>query len=454
MSRKKIHSVGKGPVNLANEKSAIQFMITEGRLVDAYNRCAELCREIPSDAELWFLFGNVNNRLDRAADAEQCFQRVIALKPNIANAHFNLGCALVKQGNNIAAVEAFKSAIRLNQKFPEALNSLGVALIKLGAESEGIKYLREALELRPNYVEAHDNLSRALMQLVPRWHFPMLNDEARNNAYDKAIRAAVDKDSVVLDIGTGSGLLSMMAARAGARHVYTCEATSVIADKASEIIQRNGYQDKITVFPAMSTKLAVGAELPERANVLVSEIVDVGLLGEGVVASVQHARDNLLTPDAKIIPSAATVFAVLLESPELFGQNHVSTASGFDVSLFNEFSANHYQQFPLDNFPHKFLCEPFDVFGFDFTGEPICSESRKIPVNIVADGTCHAVAFWFRLFLDESIYIDTDPRGEGYCWMQAVQTIDSPQDVSAGSVLDVDFEHNCTIIRAVGMSRA
>ena len=74
-----------------------------------------------------------------------------------------------------------------------------------------------------------ENLENLCNKLVARWHYRMINDGARNGAYDRAIAAAVRRmgpQAPVLDIGSGSGLLAMMAARAGAVDVTACDLSS------------------------------------------------------------------------------------------------------------------------------------------------------------------------------------------------------------------------------------
>ena len=105
--------------------------------------------------------------------------------------------------------------------------------------------------------------------MVPFWHIPMLNDRRRNDAFERAIRAAIEKagkDALVLDIGTGSGLLSMMAARAGARKIVTCERVPVIAETAERIVAANGYDRQINVVNKGSNELVVGRDIPSRAD--------------------------------------------------------------------------------------------------------------------------------------------------------------------------------------------
>ncbi len=107
----------------------------------------------------------------------------------------------------------------------------------------------------------------------------MVNDTGRNKVYQEAIEKAVTADDIVLDIGASSGLQAMMAARAGARQVVGCEMLGSMAEMAKRIIARNGYDEIITVLPKQSSELVVGVDLPEPASIVISENLDVTLIG-------------------------------------------------------------------------------------------------------------------------------------------------------------------------------
>ena len=200
------------------------------------------------------------------------------------------------------------------------------------------------------------NLARLLRRpqtsevaLPPRWHFGMLNDSERNEAFYAALRSQaaprprapapprparapalsggggaagqVRAGDHVLDIGAGTGLLGMMAARAGAGRVTCCEKAALLARAAGEIVAANGLAGAVRVVPKLSSALSLGPPPPEgaahageagggadmagRADVLVAEIVDCGLLGEGWIPALLDARARLLVPQPRIIPSAA-----------------------------------------------------------------------------------------------------------------------------------------------------
>jgi len=170
----------------------------------------------------------------------------------------------------------------------------------------------------------HPDFGRAFND-VNHWHYAMLNDHARNDAFYAALeRTIIPGESVVLDIGSGtSGILAMMAARFGARRVFTVESNAVVAAVAAETIARNHLSSRIEMFVCSSMELTVGGEgdpngpcglqLAERATVLVSEIISTFLTSEGLEAAVADARHRLCVPTAVVIPAEASLIAVVSE---------------------------------------------------------------------------------------------------------------------------------------------
>jgi 16S rRNA G966 N2-methylase RsmD len=125
----------------------------------------------------------------------------------------------------------------------------------------------------------------------------MLDDSRRTDAFVDAIRKSVRPDDVVLDIGTGSGILAITAALAGAKRVYAVEASD-IAPIAERAIAANGVADRVTLIRDWSTRV----ELPERATLLVSEVIGADPLEEDLLRTTLDARRRLLRPDARLIP--------------------------------------------------------------------------------------------------------------------------------------------------------
>ncbi len=353
---------------------------------------------------------------------------------------------LDREGRTDEAIEVLEKAVEDRCRDGPTLNLLGLFYDKQGLQRKARDAFREALEVDPSFLTARVNLGRLYRKAVPPWHFSMMNDPARNEAYDRAIGRAVRERMLVLDVGTGSGLLAMMAARAGAGHVFACEENPLLAEKAVEIVRRNGLGDRITVIPKNSVDLKVGVDLPRRMDLLVTETFDAGLLGEGALPVIDHARRHLLVEDPSIIPRGATVFAALVESEELRAMTSVGRVCGFDLGAFEEFAALFHGAMRFDRVNHRLLTGPFEVFSFDLLGVLEREREAYIPVAVAEDGVCHAVLLWFRLRLDDEYGVDTAVGGSAKSWGQAVQTFSRPVRLTRGDEITLHARHLSSLI--------
>ena len=135
-----------------------------------------------------------------------------------------------------------------------------------------------------------------------------------------------------LDIGSGSGLLAMMAARAGAQDVVSLEMVPALAAVARHITAANGYAEQVRVVGEMSTSASIDA-IGGQFDLLVCEIVDDQLLGEGVLTTVCDARRRLLKPGAVILPRGGSLFALPVEL-------RVPSTAGFDLTDVSTFAVD------------------------------------------------------------------------------------------------------------------
>ena len=134
---------------------------------------------------------------------------------------------------------------------------------------------------------------------------------------------------VVLDVGTGTGVLSIWAAQAGAKRVYAVEATSV-AHKAEKLIAAHGFSDVITVLNGRMEQVVV----PEKVDVLLSEWMGYFLLREAMVNSVIDARDQYLKPGGVMYPSSARLLLSSLDEPGFLAARRADVTesmAGWDV---------------------------------------------------------------------------------------------------------------------------
>ena len=378
--------------------------------------------------------------------AARHIEKALHANPDFAEGHNNLGNIRKAEGSIEKAIPHFEQAVRLRPEFAEAHCNLGNAYLATGRTEAAIDAFKKALSLSPDLENARGGLSEAQQRQVPRWHFAMMNDHTRNEAYDQAIRESVSKDTTVLDIGAGAGLLSMMAARAGATHVTACEAVEPIAKMAGRIVKENNLADRITILPKHSYGLKIGDDLPERADMLVTELLNAGFLGEGILQVIAHARANLLKPDATILPKGGTVYAMLVESERLFEEDRTSEACGFDMRLFNEFASAEYLTKRINAYPHKMLSDSVEVFSFDFLDADQRPEAKEIAIPVTADGVCHAVLLWFRLNLTDTITLETKPRAEDTHWRQAIYLEAAPRRLQSGDACQILAQHDCRYI--------
>lgn len=378
-------------------------------------------------------------------------QQCVNEHPDNSSHRFVLARAFHQHGQIARALVEYRMALQLQPDFAEAHCNLGLLLQEQGLPGAA-EALQRACELSPKNPH-FATYQRLLMNgKVPMWHFSMMNDLPRAMAYETALKRALRADDHVLDIGTGSGLLSMMAARAGAKCVTSCELVPEIATQARQIIETNGYAEKINVIAKGSSTLKVPDDLPRPATLLVSEIFSSELIGEGALPIFEHARKHLLEPDARIIPAQAWVVGQLAGSAELMPYLRVGNVAGFNLQGFNNFSP--VTVFPTEwNIDLEYQSTPFDIFDFNFQQD--CSfppKTSKLRIQVTRSGLCHGILQWLRLRLYDDIFYENAPGAthhtahrtdhtEGH-WRWALHTFPEPLDLQAGQFLDIQASHN------------
>ena len=162
-------------------------------------------------------------------------------------------------------------------------------------------------------------------------------DSVKIDRYRRALERLVTPESVVLDLGCGTGLLGLLAVQLGARHVYAVDSGSILA-LAQQIAEANGAGDRITHIRAMSTSV----ELPELVDIVVAD--QLGGLGyePGVLAYYADARERLLKPGGAFIPESLKLMLAPVQSAEIANEVEFwsTKPEGFDVSAAVGFAAN------------------------------------------------------------------------------------------------------------------
>ncbi|CAD7696953.1 unnamed protein product [Ostreobium quekettii] len=294
----------------------------------------------------------------------------------------------------------------------------------------------------------------------------MLEDHKRTGSYFNAVmrnRGAFE-GRVVLDVGTGSGILAIFAARAGARKVYAVEATSM-AKFARELAIGNKCEDVIEVIQGTIETVT----LPEKVDIIISEWMGYFLLRESMLDSVLVARDKFLKPDGALYPSHARMYFSPIESPgasawqgeyqgamEGWHSFLHAMSSLYDVDLgcltneFNKEQADYYLQTAqwTDVHPAQMLGPPVCFKEYDLL--TVTLEELKKPVSaaftldVVAGGPVEALAGFFDVEFrgsptnpaDHPVRLSTAPDMAGSThWGQLSFFIHPPIDCGQGDKL-------------------
>jgi type III protein arginine methyltransferase len=378
--------------------------------------------------------------------AADCLRKAIASQPDNSQFHNELGYVLIGLGESQLALHAFTRALEIKPDDADAITNIGTFHLAEGQLYEAVAAYRRALAIDPPHLNARINLEAALKNAVPPWHFAMMNDAPRNAVYDEALRRVAPGRSV-LDIGTGAGLLAMMAARAGAKWVASCEQTPWIAAKAREVVAANGLGDRIKLIAKHSTDLQIGLDISERAEVLVTEIFGTSVINELVIPTVTHAHAQLLRPGAIVVPNAASARAYLAGGPALEGYFFVDRAAGFTITAFNDF-AKMRMDLEINHVPHDVLSDDFEVYRLDLARPPLQPEKRVIDVVATRPGRCFGVVQWLRLDLVEGLVYENRPSHGATIdgWGHMLYRFSEPIELKAGDRVRLMAQHNRRIL--------
>ncbi|MFA6122549.1 MAG: 50S ribosomal protein L11 methyltransferase [Sphingomonas sp.] len=346
-----------------------------------------------------------------------------------------------KRDMKAIARAGFEPMVEAAGKDGRKLAALAGLASKIGLRGRVYPLATEARALAPDDVEVTARAQHLIGQSVPRWHFNMLRDEPRNAAFDAAIRRAVTPGTHVLDIGAGSGLLSMMAARAGAGRVVACEENPAIADAATRIVAANGYADRIRIVTGNSTELDLEADLEGPADVIVSEIVSNNLLAEGVLRTLADAASRLLAPGGQMIPMGGAVMVALANWGGA-AQNHMGEVAGFDLDGFNAL-AQVPRNVAVNDATLTLHSAATALLAFDFTAKTTREQHRAETTLVSEGGSIGGIVQWIRLDLDaEGTYENRPGPDVASHWGAQFYPFEVPLDLPAGTPVRIAGVHD------------
>ncbi|XP_012522891.1 protein arginine N-methyltransferase 9 [Monomorium pharaonis] len=359
------------------------------------------------------------------------------------------GMQLAKDNKFSDIVNCYKFSLNIYPNNPRMLNNFAAHLLRNNDPIRAIEYLKRALKVDVNFLPAERNLQNAYSMAVDRWHFTMLNDRQRNSAFEQAIYKRISQGyDTVLDVGTGTGLLSLYAKDAGATKVYACECSETMTLIAKEVFESNHATD-IKLIPKLSFDLNVPTDIPERVKLIVTETFDAGLFGELVIPSMINVHMNILDSNGMIIPMGATVYTAAIEceyiryrSSVIFEKIKDHCSLNFDnVSALSD--DEYYDTENLEKVQINYITEPQVLFKVNFNNllelYEFCKDGIKqtLRAKCKCNGIIDGLVTWFKLHLDEEITLDSSDGKS--CWQFAIfPTL--PTECHEGDVLTIKAE--------------
>jgi protein arginine N-methyltransferase 1 len=242
----------------------------------------------------------------------------------------------------------------------------------------------------------------------------MIADVERFEAHSKAIARAVRPGDVVLEIGCGPGVFALMACQAGARKVYAVDSEEIV-HFAREIAVANGFADRMEFVQCDSRKL----QLPERVNVILSDIRGSLPFFGHAIASLEDARQRLLAPGGHLIPQRDTLKAAVIEAGDFYSElvsPWVKSIPSLELSqplhlLLNGSYTSHFKTDQL-------LTEPQSWAVLDYSGGAQSSACANLDFSVTRAGTAHGICLWFEAELLEGITYSSAPVSSNTVYAQ------------------------------------
>ncbi len=245
------------------------------------------------------------------------------------------------------------------------------------------------------------------MSLVVDEHRHYLKDHVRLAAFRRAIQESVTPGAIVVDLGSGTGILGLLACQAGAKRVYSIEETGLI-ELAREICLANGFAEHVHFIKGLSTRV----DLPEPADVILADQIGHFGFEAGLFNYFSDARRRFLKPNGTTIPQCLTFCLAPVEHGLLWDQVEFwnRTPMGLDVRPARSLASN--TGYPVKLTPEQLLgpsAEPLSV-------DPSLSGSKSLHFTctllINRTGTLHGLGGWFGAQLSPSVTMSNSPLSE------------------------------------------
>jgi type I protein arginine methyltransferase len=268
-------------------------------------------------------------------------------------------------------------------------------------------------------------------------YWKMMGDHVRRDAYGEALRRSVRPGSVVVNIGTGTGVFALQACRLGARRVVAIEPDAII-EVARELAAANGFADRIELIQGLSTDVT----LDEPADVVVSDLRGVLPLHGHHLPSVRDAK-RFLGPGGVLIPQRDVVFASLVEAPDIYRELIEPWGDGpedLDFRAARRFAVDRWTKARFT--PDQLLVPPQEWLTLDYTaieGADVRGELRWVAER---PGTAHGICAWFEATLVEGVSFSTGPDQPERIYGSGFFPLNEPVELAVGDAISIVLAAN------------
>lgn len=263
------------------------------------------------------------------------------------------------------------------------------------------------------------------------YHRTLIADRVRNQAFEKALRAVIKKgETTVADIGAGTGLLGLMAAKLGAREVFLYEAAEV-AGVAAKVLKANGARN-CHLIPCHSTEMVD----PPRVDVVVSETLGNYAFEEHMIETLADAKKRFLKPGGVIIPRALEQFVAPVVSDRIQVEFDAWEGAGLDLSVARQMSLNNIYVRTLKS--NELLgAQVWDKIAFGTDAR----SARKGDVSwkLAEAATVYGFAVWWEAELVPGVTLSTAPGAPRTHWEQLYFPLLAPIAVKKGESVGVNL---------------
>lgn len=265
----------------------------------------------------------------------------------------------------------------------------------------------------------------------------MIVDSVRMDAYLEALRQVVKPGAVVLDIGTGTGIFAVLACQLGARKVYAIEPSDAI-QVAREIAIANEYAERIEFIQKLSTQVT----LPERVDVIISDLRGVLPWFKHHIPAIADARQRFLKPSGILIPQRDTLWAAVVEVPELYRhyESPWDNSYGLDMMAARQIVTNQWRKGRVK--PEQLLVEPKYWATLDYATVESPNISAELTWTAVRAGTAHGLSVWFDATLAEGVRFSNAPDAPELIYGSAFLPLATPVALAVGDTVSVALQAN------------